>query len=149
MISYAGERFALRVDFSSNKFVLFRVTSWIVAFVAKNKDFHEATRNNTNQNASDVTLEVQPQECACSFLASLNYRQKISGTADAHKKCHAVPVGKIGSVYYCPIGVLPLTAVKAVVFAAPQAITPDSSDTKLRVPVAVRPDATRVDAVER
>jgi hypothetical protein len=68
--------------------------------------------------------------------------KKISGTADTPKKRHAVPVGKVGSVYYCPIGVLPLTAVKAVVLAGPQAITPASSDTKLRVPVAVIPDAT-------
>src|ERR1700752_1261494 len=45
--------------------------------------------------------------------------------------------------YYLPIGVLPLTAVNAVVLAAPEAITPDSSETKLRVPVAVIPLATR------
>ena len=96
-----------------------------------------------------MTLELQPAEVRCSFLASLNYRQKISGTAGSHKKCHAVPEGKIGGVYYCPIGVLPLTAVKAVVLAGPQAITPASSDTKLRVPVAVIPVATCVDAVER
>jgi hypothetical protein len=56
---------------------------------------------------------------------------------------------KVKSWGYCPIGLLVvLVADMGEMFAASKKMTPASLDKKLRVPVAVKPLSTSVDAVE-